>query len=189
MMRLTILSLGALAFGSGAVGCGYLDDDLHLSDHEFERSFAGGLTESLSARTHHRGPHARATRMSTTLGFGRITIQGGSSYHIRLAHRLQRHGRITHLYENLCRGRTSRTCRSIAYGRALGLGTHLRADALRTELDRDCHDDRPRACYRLAIMLHAGLGGPRDPDRADRLLDSACRKGVEAACQTKATRS
>jgi TPR repeat protein len=53
---------------------------------------------------------------------------------------------------------------------------------LRKTNELGCHDGEQSFCYALAGMLRFGVGGPADPKRAERLLETACRKGYSIAC-------
>ena len=53
---------------------------------------------------------------------------------------------------------------------------------LRKTNELGCRDGEQRFCFALAEMLRTGFGGAADPKRAERLFETACRKGYSKAC-------
>ena len=155
-------------------GCGFLDDDLHKTRQEFERSF-----DTERARS---GPRTRKRTVSTVSS--RRTISGcgvythsGHGYHRRVG-RVHLRG----LLEVYCASHNGPICRGIGRSGRGGAPEQLDLTRARTLLVAGCDRDEARACAALAMMFRHGIKGPRDLDTAHDLADKSCELGFERAC-------
>jgi len=80
-----------------------------------------------------------------------------------------------------CDERHAQRCFDLA--RALPAGSDVRE--LAGLLETACTGGVPQACYSLsAVLRRGGAGVPADPDRAQELVEKACREGSQIACDS-----
>jgi TPR repeat protein len=80
------------------------------------------------------------------------------------------------LFVKACRGHVSAACYQ--------LNPDLIHVDERRSAELGCRDGQQSFCYNLAGMLRFGIGGPKDPVRAERLFEAACHKGYASACKS-----